>query len=43
MLQSDSSIREPLIAENYKSKFKQLVEAEREEHRGHLNQRSVQI
>jgi len=34
-----SSLREPLSAENYKKKFTELVEAEREEHRGELKQR----
>ena len=36
---SSSSIREPLSVENYKKKFTQLIEVEREEHRGYLKQR----
>ena len=36
---SSSAIREPLSVENYKKKFTQLIEVEREEHRGYLKQR----
>ncbi len=35
------SFRDPLTVENYKDKFTQLVETEKEEHRGHLKQRYV--
>ncbi len=34
-----SSIHKPLSANNYKTKFVSLIEAEREEHQGQLKQR----